>query len=158
MEISLDSLDDQIIHELRRDGRLANTEMARRLGVSEATIRNRIQRLVNEGIIQVSAIVNLSRLGYEFDAYLGIQCNVAQMKEVARALTEMEEVRYVSYVLGRYELMVVGFFRSRAELFAFLSERVGKIPGVGRIETLLVLQVAKRDALFGYWGTPPEHY
>ncbi len=152
MQGSLDTLDQHIINELRRDGRETNTEIARRLGASEATVRYRIQRLISEGIIQVVAVVHLSRLGYDVDARIGIHCDAGRVVDVARALGQMEEVRYVAAVSGRYDLEIFAFFRSRDELFSFLTDKVGKIPGVQRTETLHVLRVFKRD--YGFFEVP----
>jgi Lrp/AsnC family transcriptional regulator, regulator for asnA, asnC and gidA len=149
MQLSLDALDHQLIDQLRRDGRLANTEIARRLGVSETTVRNRIQRLVGEGVLQVAAILNLSRLGYEVDVIVGIHCAPSRAEEVAAELGAMPEVRYLAYVTGRYDLLLAAFFQSREELFEFLVERLGKIPGIARTETLNVLRLARRD--YDFW-------
>jgi Lrp/AsnC family transcriptional regulator for asnA, asnC and gidA len=149
MAWSLDELDHQIIAELRRDGRLANTEIARRLGVSEATIRNRIQRLTGAGVIQIGAMVNLARLGYEQYVIIGVHCDNHRLLEVAEALAAMPEVRYVSCVTGRYDLVVAGLFASRDELFDFLTKRLGSMPGVGNTETMHLLRPVKRD--FDYW-------
>ncbi len=148
MNAPLDDTDHQIIAELRLDGRQANTEIARRLGVSETTVRNRIQRLINEGIIQVAAIVNLSRLGYGVAVHVGIVCEPGRVPEVARELSAMPEIRYLSFVAGRYDLLVAASFRSQDELFTFLMERVGKIPGIERTETLYELRIAKRGYYF----------
>lgn len=145
VEYKLDELDRQIIDELRRDGRLANTEIARRLGVSEATVRTRIQRLISENIIQIAAFVNLDRLGYQTTVVIGIHCDPGRVLEVADALMSMTEVRTVSHVTGSYDLLISAFFPSQADLFEFLTRRLGTIAGIQRIETFHVLKVFERD-------------
>lgn len=155
MDVNLDSLDSQIINELRWDGRQANTEIARQLGVSETTVRNRIQRLVKKGLIRISAAVNLSRLGYGLDVAVGIHCSAGQVPEVMRDLVAMPEIRIISHVTGRYDFLVTASFRSTDDLISFLAHRLGKIPGVERVETMHVLQVVRRDNDFresrSYW-------
>lgn len=147
--VHLDDLDHRIIAELRRDGRQANTEIARRLSVSETTIRNRIQRLVKAGVIQVAAFTYLPSLGYVLNVLIGVSCDAGRAVEIARALATMPEIRWLAHVTGRYNLMVAAFFRSQDELFTFLTEQLGKVPGIQRTETLHVLRVDKRD--FDYW-------
>jgi Lrp/AsnC family transcriptional regulator, regulator for asnA, asnC and gidA len=154
MIANLDALDQQIIVELRHDGRQANTDIARRLGVSEATIRSRVQRLMNTGIVQITAAVNLSRLGYDLHAVIGIECDPASLLGVTNDLARAPEVRLLSVVSGRYDLMATVCLRSHSDLFAFLTERVGQIPGVRTSETLLVLRMSKRDYFF--IESPPE--
>ena len=151
----MDALDNQIINELRWDGRQANTEIARRLGVSETTVRNRIRRLVKKGLIRISASVNLSQLGYDVDVAIGVRCSPGQVEEVMRGLVAIPEVRIISYVAGRYDFLVTASFRSTEDLIAFLARRIGKIPGVESVETMHVLQVIRRDNYFResrpYW-------
>lgn len=152
MDDRLDKLDWQIIDELRHDGRQANTEMARKLGVTETKIRNRIRKLVGEGVIQVVARVNLSRLGNDIRVHIGVVCDGGagtDLAEVASRLTAMPEVRFVSFVTGTYDLLISASFHSRDDLFTFLVERLRKIPGITKTETIHQLRVAKRD--YDYW-------
>jgi Lrp/AsnC family transcriptional regulator, regulator for asnA, asnC and gidA len=150
---NLDTLDHQIIVELRREGRLANTEIARRLGVSEATIRSRVQRLVTEGIIRVAASVNLTSLGYDIHVVIGIHCDSDRILDVMRELGEVREVRMVSAVSGQWDLLATASFRSKEDLFGFLTGYVANIAGVQKTETIHVLREAKRDSY--YWEAQP---
>jgi Lrp/AsnC family transcriptional regulator, regulator for asnA, asnC and gidA len=149
----LDLLDQQIIVELRRDGRLTNTEIARRLGVSEATIRSRLHRLTSAGIIRVAAAVNLTRLGYNVHVIIGVKCDVDRIPHVMRGLADVSEVRMVSAVSGRWEMLVTASFRSRKDLLSFLTDCLGVMPGVHKAEALHVLREVKRDSY--YWETQP---
>ncbi|MHB0868991.1 MAG: Lrp/AsnC family transcriptional regulator, partial [Chloroflexota bacterium] len=121
----LDLLDQQIIVELRRDGRLTNTEIARRLGVSEATVRSRLHRLTSAGIIRVAAAVNLTRLGHNVHVIIGVKCDVDRIPHVMRGLADVREVRMVSAVSGRWDLLVTASFRSREDLLSFLTDCLG---------------------------------
>ncbi len=145
---NLDALDQSIVAELRRDGRLANSDIARRLGVSETTIRNRVQRLINDGVIRISAAINLSRLGYNLHVVIGIDCDPKSVSRVMEQLASAPEVRLLSAVSGRYDLMATVCLRSHEDLFSFLTEKVGRIPGIRSTETLHVLRMVRRDYFF----------
>lgn len=141
----LDELDQKIIGVLRRDGRLANTEIGRYLGVSEATVRNRIRRLIDADIIEIAANVNLTRLGYERDVYIGFYCYPGKVMDVAQQLVALQEIRYVAHVTGRYDILAVASIKTQEELVGFLTDSLGKIQGLQRFETMHLLQVPKRD-------------
>lgn len=151
MTARLDSLDRQIIGELRRDGTQANTDIARRLGVSETTIRSRVRRLVNAGVVRIAAAVNLSRLGYDLHVFIGVHCSLDRMPEVMSELASIQEVRNVSAVSGDWDLLLTASFKSRAAMYDFLTERLGPMPGVWKTEVLHVLREVKRDYFF--WET-----
>jgi Lrp/AsnC family transcriptional regulator, regulator for asnA, asnC and gidA len=152
LQASLDKLDYDIIACLRQDGRQANTEIARQLSVSESTVRTRIQRLIADGIIQIAAITALPALGYSVDVLIGVDCSPDCVTSIAGDLSTQPEIRYVVALAGRFDILVAAFFRSHDELFDFLTEKVGKIPGVRRVETFPVLRTFKRG--YDYWPGP----
>lgn len=149
MAISLDSLDRQILGYLRKNGREANTEIARQIGVSEATVRNRIQNLLGEGVVQIVAVTNPAKLGIEVDVAIGITCEPSAILAAGHALAAMEEIRFVSLVSGRYDIFAEGLFRNKDELCVFLTERLASIPGVRKAEPAHQLRVLKRG--FEHW-------
>jgi Lrp/AsnC family transcriptional regulator for asnA, asnC and gidA len=143
--VELDELDHKIIALLRGDGRLANTEIGRYLGVSEATVRNRIRRLIAADIIEIAANVNLTALGYERDVYIGFYCFPGKVMDVIQQLVALQEIRYVAYVTGRYDILAVASIKTQDELVNFLTDTLGKIQGYQRFEIMHLLQVPKRD-------------
>jgi Lrp/AsnC family transcriptional regulator for asnA, asnC and gidA len=145
--IDLDGLDEQIIEALRRDGRQANTLLARQLGVSETTIRKRIHRLRSAGIVEVRAFVDMRHLGLDWDILILVNCAPGRVDDVVGRLSDLKEVRYVAFVTGRYDLLVAAFFRSQSEVFAFLTERLGKIDGITRTEVMHRLKAMKYDSM-----------
>ena len=149
MDTVLDDLHRSIIDYLRHDGRAANTEIARHLGVSEATVRNRIQSLVSAEILQIVAVTNPAKLGIEVDVAIGITCDPGAIRATADALAAMDEVRFVSLVSGRYDIFAEGLFRSKIELLEFLTDRLGAIPGLRKAEPLHQLRIIKRG--YEYW-------
>jgi Lrp/AsnC family transcriptional regulator, regulator for asnA, asnC and gidA len=146
-DIRLDEIDRKLIDELRRDGRLAHTELGRRIGVSESTIRKRLHRLVRNGIIEIAARVNLTRLGFDLSVIMQVLCHPGERMSVADALATFPEVRFISIVAQQYDIHASASLSSRIEVVKLL-EKIGKIPGIQRVNTFFELQVIKRAFFF----------
>lgn len=140
----LDELDQQIIAALRTDARRSNTDLAKQLGVSEGTIRNRIRRLINEGYMIVVAMTRLHKLGYDTDVAIGISTEAGKQLDVARRLSAMEAIRYVAVTTGTFDVRAAAVFRNNKELYEFLTEELARVPGIVRTETTHVLHTLKR--------------
>lgn len=139
MSARLDHIDREIISCLLHDGRMASTDIARRLsGVSERTVRYRIDRLVERGVIQIGAIVNPRALGYAVTADVWIEVAPNRLREVAERLATLQEVSYVAYSTGDRDLSIQVYARDNEELHAFVSDVIGSIPGVTRTSIMLV--------------------
>lgn len=139
MTTRLDETDRKIIHCLMSDGRMSSTEIARTLGpVSERTVRYRIDRLLERGVIQIGAIVNPRALGYAVTADVWIEVVPDRLRAVAEKLAELPEVSYVAYSTGERDLSIQVYARDNEDLHAFVSDVVGSIPGVTRMSTMLV--------------------
>jgi len=140
----IDETDRQIVDLLIEDGRMPCAQIARRLGtVSERVVRYRIGRLVSAGIIHIGAITNPRSLGYNVVADVFLQVDAASVLDVARKLTECECVSYVSSSMGETDVSVQVVGRDNAEVFAFVTDVIGKIPGVRKTSTVIVPQVLK---------------
>ncbi|HEY2771691.1 MAG TPA: Lrp/AsnC family transcriptional regulator [Solirubrobacteraceae bacterium] len=147
----LDEVDRAIIKQLQHDGRASNTEIGRELGLTEATIRKRVNRLVGEGLISIVAVPTPDAVGMTTSAIIGISVQLQQLHAVSDQLVSLPEVRYVGASTGRYDLIVEAFFSDHEHLLSFVSERLGSMSGVTDIETSLILKVAK----FSYeWEIP----
>ena len=145
MERIIDDLDERIIEELRHDGRRSHAELARRLGVAESTVRNRVQRLLGDGYMQVVALTNLNRLGYSIEVLINVQVMAGHLTEVADTLAQMEEVRYLGLTTGSYDILASASFHNTEELYRFVTDRLNKTPGIWRTQTSQVLKVWKRN-------------
>jgi len=145
MDRMIDDLDQRIIEELRHDGRRSHAELARRLGVAESTVRNRVARLLNDGYMQIVALTNLGSLGYNVEVLINIQVQAGALTKVAEGLAAMDEVRYVGLTSGQYDMMISASFHDTDELYHFISERLNKTPGIWRTHTSHVLKVWKRN-------------
>lgn len=148
-----DPLDRRIVSLLEKDGRMSNTDVAETLGVTEATIRKRVTRLLDEGLIRILAVPDPVALGMTTSAIIGISVTLDSLESVADALIALPETRYVGYSTGPYDLIIEAFFSSNEGLLRFLSHRIARISGITRTETSVILRVGK----FSYeWEIPEE--
>ena len=142
-----DSFDWKIITLLNEDGRLPSAEIARRLGnVSARTITNRINALTENGIINIRAVVNPESVGYGILADVFVEVEPGRVREVAQQAAEFPQSSYVACATGESDVSVSLRVRSIEELFDFVTEKLGKIPGVRRTQSyLLPLKIKDLD-------------
>ncbi len=141
----MDELDRKIIGLLERNGRASNAKIARDVGVSEGTVRRRLKRLVSDHIINVIALPDPRKLGYESEALIGIQVDPDKIDQVANKVAELDSTRWVAVTTGTYDVFAWATLPNAEALGAFLREKVGTIQGVRRTETFVNLAVKKRE-------------
>jgi Lrp/AsnC family transcriptional regulator for asnA, asnC and gidA len=141
----MDELDRKIIQILQENGRASNARIARDVGVSEGTVRRRLQSLLQEGIIKVVALPDPEVLGYNTEALVGIQVDPDKIDEVARQLAGLRESSWVSVTTGSFDIFSWVTLPSSEDLGNFLKSEVGTISGVRRTETFVSLTVRKRN-------------
>jgi Lrp/AsnC family transcriptional regulator, regulator for asnA, asnC and gidA len=147
----VDGVDREIIRMLQRNGRTSNTDIARVLQVTETTVRKRIARLIDEGLVNVVAVPTPRAVGMTMSAIIGISVLLPRLQAVSERLTSCPEVRYIGVATGRYDIIVEAFFNDQAHLLEFVSTKLGALEGVTGAETNLILKVAK----FSYeWEIP----
>jgi Lrp/AsnC family transcriptional regulator for asnA, asnC and gidA len=138
-----DEIDLQIIKILNEDGRASFAQIAQTLGVSPGMIRQRYNRLVEEGVLQVVAITNPMVLGLTTMAQIGVKVNVNRMQEIADQIASFEEVIYLVLLTGSYDLFVEVVCRDRSHLLDFLTNKLHSVEGVKEAETFVYLRIAK---------------
>ena len=143
-------LDKRIIEHLQADGRRPFTQIATDLGVSEAAVRARTNRLVERGILQVVGVTDPLKLGFQQMAMIGIKCEASRLIEVAEEISQFPETDYVVVTAGTYDILVECVAEDNEALLTFLSERLRKIPGVRETETFVYLRLMKQSY---QWGT-----
>ncbi len=149
----LDAIDVAILRRLQEQGRIPNVRIARELGISEPTVRKRIERMIGDGIIKVVAVLDPRKTGYATDVVIGMRVEPGRALEVGRALSARDEVVYLGYVTGRYDLIVEMLFRDDEALFGFLAGELSSLNGVISTETYHVLRTEK----INYdWKLPAE--
>jgi Lrp/AsnC family transcriptional regulator for asnA, asnC and gidA len=143
-------LDKRIIEHLQTDGRRPYTQIATDLGVSEAAVRARTNRLIERGILQVVGVTDPLKLGFHQMAMIGIRCESDRLVSVAEQVAEMPEVDYVVITAGTYDLLVETVCEDNEALLRFLTERLRSIDGVRDTETFVYLRMVKQTY---QWGT-----
>ncbi len=134
-----DHTDSEIIALLNEDGRIPSAEIARRMGnVSARTITNRIEVLIREGIINIRAIVNPEMVGYGVLADVFIVTEPGQLRVVAERVAEFPQISYVACATGDTDVIISVRARDIEELYNFVIEVLGKIPGVRQTQTFLL--------------------
>jgi Lrp/AsnC family transcriptional regulator for asnA, asnC and gidA len=143
-------LDKRIIEHLQADGRRPFTQIAADLGVSEAAVRARTNRLIERGILQVVGVTDPLKLGFHQMAMIGVRCESAQLITVADQVAAMPEVDYVVITAGTYDLLVETVCEDNEALLRFLTEKLRALDGVRETETFVYLRMVKQTY---QWGT-----
>lgn len=147
-QLNLDELDIEIVQLLHKDGRMPFTEIAKKIGVSEATIRNRVQRLTSSGAITIQAYLNPNKLGFRNIALIELKIvNLDRAQAIASDLVEQDSVSYVAFVAGSYDLFVEVTYDTNEGLLDFLATLRAK-SGVSNCETAIVLKLLKTQYSF----------
>ncbi len=151
--IKIDQLDAGIISLLQKDGRRPSVEMARLLDVAEGTIRKRIERLIGDGVIHVSAWADPLKIGYENYAVLMIRIDHQELDKAAQRIAQFPEIFFLGICTGAYDLFVTAAFRSLQHMHEFITVRLSRVAGVRDVTTSHVMQVVKRDYSFEITAT-----
>jgi len=141
--IEMDELDRRIMGLLRPNGRRSYASIARAIGVSEPTVRNRVERLVKNGAILPMPRVNPAAIGFPVDAMVGIRVNRGYAKGVGARLAAMEHVAYVGYTTGSFDILIEAHLPDNEGLYKFLNEDLEKIEGIAHTETWHILRTDK---------------
>jgi Lrp/AsnC family transcriptional regulator for asnA, asnC and gidA len=140
----IDNIDINIINLLMEDGRMPASEMSRRIGdISERVIRYRIERIVKEGYIQISAINNPKALGYMVTADVFLEVESNSILDVAKKTSEYDCVSYVACSIGENDISIQIVGHDTNEVYQFVTDVIGKIPGVRKTTTSIVPLVLK---------------
>ncbi|MBX5465218.1 MAG: Lrp/AsnC family transcriptional regulator [Clostridia bacterium] len=154
--VDLDRTEREMILLLQEDGRMSFVDLARRIGVTEGTIRRKFQRLVQEGIIHIAAVSDPFRIGFNTPALIGINVETQRFESVVQALCALPRVRYVAAATGDFDILVEAYFASNEELSRFLIEDLAGIEGIVDTATSLELKIYKQSFAWGVAGHRPE--
>jgi Lrp/AsnC family transcriptional regulator for asnA, asnC and gidA len=144
MALEIDGLDAKIISLLQADGRIPNTAVARQLGVAEATVRKRIERLVREQVIQVGAWADPFKIGYEFYVLIQFQVRRRDIERAAKLLAELPEIVFLGTCTGGFDIFAGAVFQSNDHMYEFMTKRLMRVPGIDRIDTSNLMRIVKR--------------
>ena len=146
--VALDDVAKAIIEQLQQDGRRSYAAIGKEVGLSEAAVRQRVQRLIESGVMQVVAVTDPLQLGFARQAMVGISVAGA-LEPVADALSEMDEVDYVVITAGTYDVLAEVVCESDEHLLELISEKIRRIHGVTRTETFMYLKLRKQTYSWG---------
>jgi Lrp/AsnC family transcriptional regulator for asnA, asnC and gidA len=146
----MDKVDSDIVALLQKDGRMPFTDIARELGISEGTVRNRVARLIEDKIIHIVAMVDPVQVGFDAPAMIGVSVEPPEIENVSAIVANFQEVSYLIMVSGEFDLFVEVLCQDRAHLAEFLNQKLRRVPGVTRTQTFMTLQTYKMA-----YGAPP---
>lgn len=146
---NLDDASKAIIEQLQADGRRSYAEIGKAVGLSEAAVRQRVQKLTESGIMQIVAVTDPMQLGFFRQAMIGIRAT-GDTRELADRLSAIPEVDYVVLTAGSFDVMVEVVCESDEDLLALLNSTIRPLPGVASTETFVYLRLHKQ---FYNWGT-----
>lgn len=141
---SLNGMDKKILKMLEEDGRIPFTEIAKKLKVSESTIRKRVQALQRRGVIKKFTIkIDPAKMGIKTIAFVGVDVDPTKLLEVAQKLCQFKEIKWVATSTGDHMIMTEIWTRNGKELTRLISEKIGVIEGVKKICPAIILEKLK---------------
>ena len=146
---AVDEIDRRIIEALQIDGRRPFTKLAAELGISEASVRQRVANLINTHVMQIVAITNPVKLGYNLASMIGIRVSGDRLFEVADQISAFDEVIYLIICAGSFDLLAEVVVENDAHLLSLVNGRIRTIPGVTRTESFLYLKLIKQTYNWG---------
>jgi Lrp/AsnC family transcriptional regulator, regulator for asnA, asnC and gidA len=146
--VALDEVSKAIIAELQQDGRRSYAAIGKVVGLSEAAVRQRVQRLVDGGVMQVVAVTDPMQLGFARQAMIGVRAS-GELRPIADAIAALDEVDYVVITAGTYDLLVEVVCESDEALLDVLSNKIRTIRNVVSTETFMYLELRKQTYSWG---------
>jgi len=147
--VVLDEVDKSLIEALQRDGRRPYTRLAAEVGLSEAAVRQRVQRLIESGVTQIVAVTDPLMLGFRRMAMVGLRVE-GDVRHVADTIASIPEGDYVVIVAGSFDLLLELVCEDDDHLLSLLNDKVRSVPGVFSTETFTYLRLYKQTYA---WGT-----
>jgi Lrp/AsnC family transcriptional regulator, regulator for asnA, asnC and gidA len=144
----VDDTSRAIIEQLQHDGRRAYASIGKAVGLSEAAVRQRVQKLVDSGVMQIVAVTDPMQIGFARQAMIGISAE-GDIEAVAEALAAIDEVDYIVVTAGSFDLFVEIVVEDDAHLLRLVNGRIRSIPGVTRTESFLYLKLVKQTYNWG---------
>lgn len=151
----LDEIDRGIIAYLQYDGRMPFTDIAAKLGISEGSVRRRVKRMKEDGVLQIIGVAEPQFLGWSAAGMIGITVQAGQADAVAQQLVQFPEVSYLFMASGEFDLFAEVFCRDREHFVAFLNQKLQQVPGVERTQTFMILKMYKLSYRWGE-AEPPR--
>jgi Lrp/AsnC family transcriptional regulator for asnA, asnC and gidA len=146
--VALDPVSKAIVEQLQEDGRRSYADIGKRVGLSEAAVRQRVQKLTDAGVMQIVAVTDPLQLGFTRQAMIGIRVS-GDVRVVADRLAEVAAIDYVVLTAGTFDLLVEVVCENDDDLLELVNTDIRSLPGVQSTETFLYLKLRKQ---FYNWG------
>ncbi|RKX87201.1 MAG: hypothetical protein DRP59_13295 [Spirochaetes bacterium] len=143
METEFDKIDSKIICILQKDGRMPYREIANKVGISETNVRTRVKNLLDKEIIQIVAVSDPARLGFDFDGNIKLKIVNKKLDSILKDLKQIEEITYIALLTGSSDIDVDFIVRSKKELDDLLFNKINKIEGVIESQASLIIRYEK---------------
>jgi Lrp/AsnC family transcriptional regulator for asnA, asnC and gidA len=145
----IDDVSKAIIEQLQSDGRRSYAEIGKAVGLSEAAVRQRVQKLADAGVMQIVAVTDPMQLGFFRQAMIGIRVN-GDTRVIADKLAEVAAIDYVVLTAGSFDILVEVVCENDDDLISMLNSQIRSLEGVVSTETFVYLKLHKQ---FYNWGT-----
>ncbi len=144
MLTGIDATDKQIIDLLAGNARLTSSDLGKKLNISSSTVRRRIKKLVEQGIIRIYAVPEPTKIGVHTEAVVSLNVLHEHISHVVQKLSTFEQVRWLVITSGRFDIMIYVWCSSTNALYEFIENIIGRLPGVKSSETFICLRVVRR--------------
>ncbi|MGH9294538.1 MAG: Lrp/AsnC family transcriptional regulator [Acidimicrobiales bacterium] len=148
-DLGLDAVSKRLVEELQRDGRLSYAALAKTVGLSEAAVRQRVRRLLDDGAMQIVAVTDPMTVGFSRQAMVGIRAE-GDLRMIAERLSRLPELEYVVLCAGSFDMLVELVCEDDEHLLRLLDESIRNLEGVRETETFVYLRLVKQTYS---WGT-----
>ncbi len=145
----IDATDSAMISLLQKDGRISNTEIGKKLGISESTVRLRLKRLIEEEFIQIVAVSNPFKLGFKLTGNIYIDVEMKKIHIVVEQLKALKELWYIILTTGTSNINAEFIVKDQEELHDLIYNRISKIDGITKLETSIIMKFEKRNYEYG---------
>ena len=156
----IDILDQKIIELLKQDGRYSNARLAKELGVNVATISKHIDKMLEEDIISIKAVLNPFKFGFNAHAFITMNIKLPKIDQVCTQLTNNPNISLLATIFGRYDVLLIADFPTWEMLQDFITKELPRIEGISKIDTFPIIEIKKiYSGLFKYdsdINTPPR--
>jgi Lrp/AsnC family transcriptional regulator for asnA, asnC and gidA len=144
----LDDTSKAIIEQLQQDGRRAYATIGKAVGLSEAAVRQRVQKLIESGVAQIVAVTDPQQIGFDRQVMIGINIE-GDLETAAECLADIPELVYVVITAGSFDLLCEAVVVDDDHLLELINDRIRKLPGVRRTETFMYLKLKKQTYNWG---------
>ena len=141
--LRLDDTDRRLVLALQRDGRASYAKLADEVGMSQAGVRTRVQRLLETGVVQIAAVADPFAFGFNITALVAITCS-GDLTALADAVGELDQVHFVALTAGRYDLVAEVVCIDTEDVLSLVNDHIRSLPGVTGVEVITYLRMVKQ--------------